>query len=302
MHNSEWVRVKDENSGRFFYANTRTRSTQWQAPPGIRFDDTTASTTTTVDTTRSRTDTAGPVDNRAEDEATRGTHSNSCSFGFGLAVASDKTVRAEFQDSAAFLHSSTRPAGQNPTQNDATGSSSSSNNYWILNDSNSDVDLPPNWERRLDRNSGRYFYVDHVNKATSWSHPIARRNANLSHQQQQPDQLQHNMPSFSLASSWTKQFNASGAQDAALFPLVPFQVVKVPDAFRMACPLCNIVFSIPLKRRHHCRLCGDVVCDACSPHKEYYPFREPSSKDPYGYAMLAIPMCSDRIICPYEDT
>jgi hypothetical protein len=31
--------------------------------------------------------------------------------------------------------------------------------------------LPPGWEAKLDPNSGKTFYVDHVNKKTQWTHP-----------------------------------------------------------------------------------------------------------------------------------
>ena len=33
--------------------------------------------------------------------------------------------------------------------------------------------LPPGWEERFDPSSGRKFYVDYVNKATSWTRPTA---------------------------------------------------------------------------------------------------------------------------------
>ena len=33
--------------------------------------------------------------------------------------------------------------------------------------------LPPGWEERFDPSSGRKFYVDYVNKSTSWARPTA---------------------------------------------------------------------------------------------------------------------------------
>jgi hypothetical protein len=37
----------------------------------------------------------------------------------------------------------------------------------------------------------------------------------------------------------------------------------VPDEQRPACPLCDATFSLFI-RRHHCRRCGEVVCEPCS--------------------------------------
>ncbi|CAI5743349.1 unnamed protein product [Hyaloperonospora brassicae] len=37
----------------------------------------------------------------------------------------------------------------------------------------------------------------------------------------------------------------------------------VPDACRPSCSICNRKFHFVNRRRHHCRLCGDVVCKTC---------------------------------------
>eukprot|EP00759_Apiculatamorpha_spiralis_P045126 PhF_6_TR41978/c0_g1_i1/m.63492 len=37
-----------------------------------------------------------------------------------------------------------------------------------------------------------------------------------------------------------------------------------PDSSVPACPICGVMFMFPVKRRHHCRRCGRVVCDSCS--------------------------------------
>lgn len=39
-----------------------------------------------------------------------------------------------------------------------------------------------------------------------------------------------------------------------------------------ACPICKSRFSFFL-RKHHCRRCGRVVCDSCSPHRITIPFQ-----------------------------
>ncbi|EQC41535.1 hypothetical protein SDRG_01498 [Saprolegnia diclina VS20] len=38
----------------------------------------------------------------------------------------------------------------------------------------------------------------------------------------------------------------------------------VPDKRRSSCAACNKQFLLRLRRKHHCRRCGDVVCRACS--------------------------------------
>ncbi|EEC43403.1 predicted protein, partial [Phaeodactylum tricornutum CCAP 1055/1] len=38
------------------------------------------------------------------------------------------------------------------------------------------------------------------------------------------------------------------------------------------CAHCDTVFSMS-RRRHHCRLCGDVFCDPCSNHRATLPLQ-----------------------------
>ncbi|KAI1111346.1 hypothetical protein F5Y14DRAFT_314670 [Nemania sp. NC0429] len=43
-----------------------------------------------------------------------------------------------------------------------------------------------------------------------------------------------------------------------------------PDAEAPKCPICDVRFGMFL-RKHHCRKCGRVVCDRCSPHRITIP-------------------------------
>ncbi|KLU91129.1 hypothetical protein MAPG_09652 [Magnaporthiopsis poae ATCC 64411] len=45
-----------------------------------------------------------------------------------------------------------------------------------------------------------------------------------------------------------------------------------PDAEVTLCPICHTQFSI-FVRKHHCRKCGRVVCNSCSPHRITIPFQ-----------------------------
>lgn len=52
----------------------------------------------------------------------------------------------------------------------------------------------------------------------------------------------------------------------------------VDDASASACMRCRAKFKYPLRRRHHCRKCGDVVCSTCSKSRqivqEYHATKE----------------------------
>lgn len=43
-----------------------------------------------------------------------------------------------------------------------------------------------------------------------------------------------------------------------------------PDSAANNCTLCKGEFSL-LNRRHHCRMCGKLVCGNCSPHRVVLP-------------------------------
>ncbi|KAK3950943.1 FYVE zinc finger-domain-containing protein [Pseudoneurospora amorphoporcata] len=45
-----------------------------------------------------------------------------------------------------------------------------------------------------------------------------------------------------------------------------------PDAEVTYCPICHTQFSI-FVRKHHCRKCGRVVCNSCSPHRITIPYQ-----------------------------
>ncbi|KAF0753233.1 hypothetical protein AaE_005778 [Aphanomyces astaci] len=59
-----------------------------------------------------------------------------------------------------------------------------------------------------------------------------------------------------------------------------FNVAWVPDSARKHCIVCTKRFS-PLRSRHHCRSCGDIMCAACTVRIAYTPLflqSEPSQK------------------------
>jgi len=46
--------------------------------------------------------------------------------------------------------------------------------------------------------------------------------------------------------------------------------IWIPDDKVVNCPLCNEKFTIIL-RKHHCRKCGNIVCNGCSKHHMHVP-------------------------------
>lgn len=49
-----------------------------------------------------------------------------------------------------------------------------------------------------------------------------------------------------------------------------------PDSETEACMRCRAKFSWPLKKKHHCRKCGLVVCSGCSPARQLVPDFHPT--------------------------
>eukprot|EP00978_Attheya_sp_CCMP212_P032199 scaffold124401_cov54-Attheya_sp.AAC.1 len=174
--------------------------------------------------------------------------------------------------------------------------------------------LPDNWEEMHDPGSGRSFYVDHVTKVTTWEHPgvtasvptptIPKKTHQIPMQSSsssgrdthQPMYQPHNfnsMPnpaesygrsrsnsigSVSTLASYSSMAQGSNSNANALPPL-DFKVIMINDELRDICPSCDGTFSMS-KRRHHCRLCGDVFCDACSSHRQLLPLDGPEFEKP----------------------
>jgi hypothetical protein len=54
------------------------------------------------------------------------------------------------------------------------------------------------------------------------------------------------------------------------FALLLIAPVWVPDDFSKHCQKCGVPFTF-LRRRHHCRLCGALVCNECSSNRKLIP-------------------------------
>jgi len=45
----------------------------------------------------------------------------------------------------------------------------------------------------------------------------------------------------------------------------------VADSHAQSCHLCELAFNTFTRRKHHCRVCGNCVCDSCSKHRALIP-------------------------------
>eukprot|EP00729_Bicosta_minor_P006866 gene6866-4463_t len=64
----------------------------------------------------------------------------------------------------------------------------------------------------------------------------------------------------------------------------PTQPTWVPNSSASACQICGSKFTM-LKRRHHCRRCGKLVCATCAPSKNTRPIPEFNLKDPVRHCL-----------------
>ena len=91
------------------------------------------------------------------------------------------------------------------------------------------------------------------------------------------EQLSANKESFNIAragssSGQLNAFNQSGTSNAGgdgtkKPPVIGATApIWIPDSGVSMCQICTTGFTV-LRRRHHCRACGKVICDKCSPYK-----------------------------------
>lgn len=163
-------------------------------------------------------------------------------------------------------------------------------------DEDDEEPLPSNWEVMHDPTTGKPFYVDHERKITQWTRPrvekkaaafsyapasnsapttsaamarILRANGSVGN----PSPARTVQRSYSEEAAYYQHSHSGASSDVDLsdaLPSLDFSVKKVADKYRLKCPHCDALFTLS-KRRHHCRLCGDVFCDACSSHRVELP-------------------------------
>ena len=181
---------------------------------------------------------------------------------------------------------------------------------WTEDDDDDDDMLPPplpekevsNWEVMNDPTTGRPFYVDHAHHVTTWTKPEALNRPSIVQSAVSTptsasftsQRVVSSQQSIASSSSYASKSNPtpskpvytqrSSFQESTYYhnsapvdvdfsdalPTLEFKVKKVTDGLRRDCPHCDALFTLR-SRRHHCRLCGDVFCDACSNHRVTLP-------------------------------
>lgn len=179
-----------------------------------------------------------------------------------------------------------------PDEQSSSLQESGSGSSRVLTSSNSTTatqsNLPDGWEEMTDPTSGRKFYVDHASKITTWEkpqkmtsqQPPSSSNLNVGNAQSSSSSSYNNWlveeEAASVAVGYQLDSNVHGTstQESDILTTTPtpdFVVRKIGDKERQDCPQCALPFIFASRRRHHCRLCGDVFCDECSSHRVALP-------------------------------
>uniref|UniRef100_A0A3P9MXD7 HECT-type E3 ubiquitin transferase n=1 Tax=Poecilia reticulata TaxID=8081 RepID=A0A3P9MXD7_POERE len=80
--------------------------------------------------------------------------------------------------------------------------------------------LPPGWERRFDQ-MGRVYFVDHITRTTTWQRPTVETVRNYEQWQHQQSQLQGAMQQFNQRFIYGVQDQAAASQNKEFDPLGP---------------------------------------------------------------------------------
>lgn len=131
--------------------------------------------------------------------------------------------------------------------------------------------LPEGWEEKRD-DQGRVYFIDHNSKTTTWIDP---RNT-----QQSIETLQapvEEQPQPTPTSSYPASMAVTPPQPPTT--VSSFAPIMVPNEYRSDCTHCNSKFGV-LRRRHHCRLCGDIFCSDCAGTKAVLPIQGVGYQEP----------------------
>ena len=270
--NNGWVKLQDPKSGKTFYANKTTKVTQWEKPEGF-VDEQEINPITHKNANASSNSDLPPNWERLHDEASGrdfyvnhltkktqwdhpgGSHSEQ----FGRDADYQSSQRQEYQNGFK---------GQNIK--DSSDMNGMVTGFGFIPSSRSDQDsivrsTPSSLNNRKPTR-------------TSWDTtqlPPSSANGKGSPKNHMP--LSYKSVSFArnddLSSKYYKGTGPSSLKQ------IDFKVVQVSNLLRSSCPSCDVIFSIS-KRRHHCRLCGDIFCDQCSNKKVLLPLSGPEFEKP----------------------
>ena len=250
--NNGWIESIDPTTGRKFYANRYTRTTQWDPPPGW----------------------SKKAEKKSSASILNVNHNN----GHNINILNNGTASSGANDNNVLSDIAR-----------VTQQQRSINSMEEKKEYHEEL-LPDGWEEMIDATTGRKFYIDHATKTTTWERPtrstatnhdndndgssmmmpIMKLNQNGSHSTwSNPHHSGSSRASTSHSSnhnhhnggynykrqdSYSMMMNDNSSSHKGPPPL-DFTVISIPDSLRNVCPGCYSAFTYT-KRRHHCRLCG----------------------------------------------
>jgi hypothetical protein len=142
------------------------------------------------------------------------------------------------------------------------------------------MQLPPFWEERIDPSSKRTFYVNHVDRITTWEYPGLKSSYNTKKKEEASAAVTANIASHTCFENSSSDQDIGGTSSYfSQFKLQKeFELYFVADDERTYCQGCNLIFNVG-RRKHHCRSCGDIFCVACSSQKCLLPAAETTNTD-----------------------
>jgi len=292
MLNDGWVKLNDPKTGKLFYANQNTRKTQWEAPPGFvdpdevnTFNSTgknpRASSYTSLMSSESNTNNLhnrSPMPSKSYEDAPlpqdwEMMHDQATGRPFYVNHVSKVTTWERPSQPYPVAGFANRNDGTNEASTSRDGNNGMATGFGFI---------PAARSSSSSVRSNNKTHLPNVGKFSSSSFnrknppPTASTRA-MSSQKHTSLGSQHTPHNFINDDQSSKYYTS---KDGNGLPHIDFTVVAVADQLRTECPSCDVIFSVPMKRRHHCRLCGDVFCDACSSHRVLLPLEGPSFQKP----------------------
>jgi len=245
-----WIESTDPTTGRTFYANRYTRTTQWDPPPGWNTNNSIA----TSDVHSTTQNNIGGHNNRDTSN-----------------VLSDISRTQRHQNTQIAADDNMLPDGWEEMTDQTTG-----RKFYIDHATKTTT-----WERPTTHSTSNSIGGERrghtASEQENYGLPIMKLNQNGNHKN-----WDDNIHSGSRSSSHYNNNGykhqddsyglslSSSTSEKGKPPPLDFTVISVLDSSRLSCPGCNTPFTYYI-RRHHCRLCGDVFCSNCSNNKTILP-------------------------------
>ncbi|KAL7449314.1 hypothetical protein ACHAWC_001384, partial [Mediolabrus comicus] len=271
-----WIESIDQKSGRKFYANRYTRTTQWEAPPGWK-SKSHINNAAASSSNRSNNNVDGrnnSLSTLSRDNSNNGHNNNVTPLPEGWEEMVDpNSGRTFYIDHVNQITTWERPriAGVNDERNNVTSAAAAAaakteRNY--KQHSSSLLQQQTNQQQQYDQSNNNNNNNDD-NYYNTASVMTLNQHGSHSHWDDNPRSGSRNNNNHHHSQSITNHALSSTAGPPTP-PQLDFTVLTIPNPLRQHCPSCSNPFSYT-RRKHHCRLCGDIFCDACSNNRSILP-------------------------------